>query len=364
VTPDRTFGDRGSYRFDEDIPGVGRLRIKSGAKTLRAHWQRVALVRKLRDQGRLDLLAALAHRTITILELLDSDRRNDLPRLVADVYGARPLWRSVASTLDRLRRSPVTVATYRKSWRALEAAGVLPETARVRDLARVDWARLDTAWGRSAASWNQLRRAVSRVLTLLLGAESHPLRVGILARFPTRREIPRMPELSPADFRKVLQAMDRPLHGPIVLLAMTGMRVGEYERLTTAHLGQHTIRVPGTKSDAAPRTLPIAPELWGWVTSAIPCPVSTWTLRVRWYAALDRAKLPQIRLHDLRHCTAQWLHDAGRPLTSIMQTLGHSSLAQTEQYARRRLRQDDALAMAKLLAIPQTPTKKRGQRAV
>jgi integrase len=359
VTPDRTFGDRGSYRFDEVIPGVGRLRMKSGAKSLRHHWQRVALIRKLRDQGRLDLLKALKSRTITVLELLDADRRNDLPRLVADVYGARPLWPTVWETLDAVTRSPATVETYRKSWRALEAAGILRSDAKVSDLARVDWNRLEAAWGRSPASWNQLRRAVSRVLTLLLGAREHPLRVGILKGFPDRQEIPRMPELSPADFRRALEAMDAPLQGPILLMAMTGMRLGEYKRLTPAHLGTYSIRVPGTKSEAAPRTLPVAPELWGWVTAAVPCPVSSDLLRVRWYAALDRVDLPRIRLHDLRHCTAQWLHDAGRPLSSIMQTLGHSSLAQTEQYAKRRLRQDDALAMATLLAIPHLDTQQR-----
>jgi len=353
VTPDRTFGDRGSYRFDEQIPGVGRLRLKSGAKTLRAHWQRVALVRKLRDQGRLDLLKALKAREITVLELLDSDRRNDLPRLVADVYGARPLWKAVDETLDGITRQPATVETYRKSWRALQASGALPGTAKVADLARIDWGKLEAAWGRSPASWNQVRRAVSRVLTLLLGAKEHPLRLAVLKKFPKRREVERMPELSPADFRKALKRMERPLQGPILLLAMTGMRLGEYERLTPAHLGQHSIRVPGTKTDDSPRTLPIAPELWGWVTAAVPCPVSSDLLRVRWYAALDRAGIPRVRLHDLRHCAAQWLTDAGRSLTSISVTLGHASIAQTQKYAKRRLRQDDALAMAKLLAIPQ-----------
>jgi len=353
VTPDRTFGDRGSYRFDETIAGVGRLRMKSGARTLRAHWQRVALIRKLRDQARLDLLRALKDRKITILELLDSDRRNDLPRLVADVYGARPLWKTVDGILDAITRSPATVETYRKSWRALQASGALSSGASVADLTRVDWVALEAAWGRSPASWNQMRRAVSRVLTLILGHESHPLRVQVMAGFPARKEVERVPELSPAEFRKALKALERPLQGPILLLAMTGIRLGEYERLTPAHLGNHTIRVPGTKSDAAPRTLPVAPELWGWVTAAVPCPISTWSLRVRWYEALGRARIPQIRLHDLRHCAAQWLTDAGRPLVSIMHTLGHSSIAQTEKYARRRLRQDDAAAMAKLLAIPQ-----------
>jgi integrase len=375
VSPERTDGTRGSFRFDEQIPGVGRLRLKSGARTLREHHRRVALIRKLRDQGRLDLLRAFHVREITILELLDADRRDQLPHLVADVFTSRPLWPEVDRVLDGIRKAPATVETYRKSWKALKEFPVakdrrlLPAEARVKDLLAVDWHALEARWGRSAASWNHLRRAVSRFLSTLLGSRWHPFRSEVLRGFPTRVEIERTPELSVADFQRVLKHLEEPVRPAIMLLAMTGMRLGEYLRLRPEHLGQHVIRVPGTKTRSAARTLPVDPKLWPWVVAGVPCPVTHWMIWSRWAAALEAAEVEYVRIHDLRHCTAQWLHDAGRPLASLMQTLGHTSIAQTQRYASRRLRQDDAAAMAVLLAPQVDPqvrvsreTRKRARR--
>lgn len=367
MSPERTDGTRGSYRFDEEIPGVGRLRIKSGARTLREHHRRVALIRKLRDQGRLDLLRSFHARDITVLELLDADRRDQLPHLVADVFTGRPLWPTVDKVLDGLRKAPATVATYRKSWKALREYEVakgrrlLPAEARVKDLTAIDWGALEAEWGRSPANWNHLRRAVSRFLTTLLGSRWHPFRSEVLRDFPTRDEVPRTPELSVEDFRRVLRKLEAPVRPVIMTLAMTGMRLGEYQRLKPEHLGQHVIRVPGTKTSAAARTLPVDPALWPWVLAAVPCPVTHWMIRSRWTAALKAAKVEYVRIHDLRHCTAQWLHDAGRPLASLMETLGHKSIAMTQRYASRRLRKDDAAAMAALLH-PQVKPRKRDSR--
>lgn len=356
MSPERTDGTRGSFRFDEEIPGVGRLRLKSGARTLREHHRRVALIRKLRDQGRLDLLRSLHARDISILELLDADRRDQIPHLVADVFTSRPLWPTVDKVLDGIRKAPATVLTYRKSFKALKAFNVakgrplLPPEARVKDLLAVDWHALEARWGRSPANWNHLRRAVSRFLTTLLGSRWHPFRSEVLRDFPTRVEIERTPELSVADFQRVLKRLEAPVRPVIMTLAMTGMRLGEYLRLRPEHLGQHVIRVPGTKTSAAARTLPVDPKLWPWVKAAVPCPVTHWMIRSRWTAALEAAEVEYVRIHDLRHCTAQWLHDAGRPLASLMETLGHKSITMTQRYATRRLRKDDAAAMAALLA--------------
>lgn len=363
MSPERTFGKQGSYRFDEYVPGVGRIRRKSGARTLTEHNRRVALIRKLRDQGRNDLLLALMQGTIRVPELLDADRQNRLPFLVADVFLRRPLWASADQALDRAKAAPATVQTYRVSWRALQTAGVLPREAKVSDLLKVDWRALEAKWGRSGTSWNHLRRAVSRTLTLILGSHWHPLRAKVLADFPVRPEVERMPELSPQDFRRVVRVLEEPVRPPIMLLAITGMRLGEYRKLTPAHLGKHVISIPKAKGD--PRRIPVDPKLWGWVKAAVPCPVSDWTLRTRWKAAQTKARLPEyIRLHDLRHCTAQWLHDAGRPLASLKELLGHKTLAMTERYARRRLRLDDAAAMAAILGNPQVDPhlRKRGRR--
>lgn len=351
MTPERTFGSRGSYRFDELIPGLGRLRRKSGARDLKEHGRRVGLVRKLREQGRFDLLRGLLEGSVRITELLDADRRDRLPAMVADVYLKRPLFATVDQVLDRAKASAATIQTYRISWRAFQVAHVLPATATVGDLRGVNWHALEQHWGRSGASWNHLRRAVSRTLTLLLGSRWHPVRVQVLQDFPVRHEPERMPELSPAEFRRIVAHLPEPIRPPIMLLAITGMRLGEYRRLTPAHLGRRVIQVPKAKGD--PRTIPVDPALWPWIERAVPCPVSDWTLRTCWKAGQRQAKLGPLTLHDLRHCTAQWLHDAGRPLTSLQVLLGHKTAGMTARYAKRRLRLDDAAAMAQVLAAPQ-----------
>lgn len=357
MTPDRTFGDRGSYRFDFAVPGVGRIRKKSGARTIRSHNQRVALLTKLRDGDfpRLDLLTAFHRGAVSIVELLDADRRHALPRMVADLYGDRPLWRTVDQVLDGIDRAPLTVQGYRKSWRALQVFGILGADATVGDLARVEWKALEAAWGRSPASWNQLRRAVSRTLTLLLGDKGHQLRRDVLQDFPTREEEGRVPDLTPQQFRVALRHVPAPLRPAIVTLIATGMRGSEYARLRPEHLGRHVVRIPGSKTAGSKAGIAVAPELWPFIVAATPCPVSLWVLRRTWATALKAAKLAHMTLHDLRHCTGQWATDAGMPLPRVMDLLRHKTPAMTLRYAKRKQRQEDAAVLAGVL-VPQVAT--------
>lgn len=57
--------------------------------------------------------------------------------------------------------------------------------------------------------------------------------------------------------------------------------------------------------------------------------VRTRNFRRVWLAALKRAGLEGVRVHDLRHTHAAILISAGRPLTAIQRRLGHSSIAVT-----------------------------------
>lgn len=372
MTPERTYGSRGSYRFDEVIPSVGRLRIKSGARTKHEHQRRVALVRKLRDdKGRLDLLQALHEGTLTIVELLDADRRDALPQVAGDLAGRRALWPAVTQALEAMESGPSTIRRYRMSWQKLQASGLVPADLTVGQLAQVDWRALNDAWASSAADWNHLRRAVSRTLTVLLGSRWHPLRAAVLAKFPTRVERARMPDLSPAEFQRALAKVPPPIQPFLMTIAITGLRVGELFRLRPEHLGRHVLSVPGhadrrrrTKGDGVERRIPVDAALWPWVKAAVPCMVSDRTIREHWYRALTASKLPRVRLHDLRHCTAQWLANAGRPLTSLQALLGHATIEMTARYARRRALAEDATAMAGILvpAAPKAPSRRAGRR--
>src|SRR4030095_6318626 len=52
-----------------------------------------------------------------------------------------------------------------------------------------------------------------------------------------------------------------------------------------------------------------------------------------WEAAVRRAKITNLRFHDLRHTFASWVAKKGRPLKEIQEALGHKSLAMTMRYA-------------------------------
>lgn len=52
-----------------------------------------------------------------------------------------------------------------------------------------------------------------------------------------------------------------------------------------------------------------------------------------WDAARQRANLPQLRIHDLRHSFASFLVNAGRSLYEVQQLLGHADIRTTSRYA-------------------------------
>lgn len=60
-------------------------------------------------------------------------------------------------------------------------------------------------------------------------------------------------------------------------------------------------------------------------------------LKARWKELLERAKIDGLRIHDLRRTQGSWQAGAGVPLQVIGKSLGHSSTAATEIYARLSL---------------------------
>lgn len=49
----------------------------------------------------------------------------------------------------------------------------------------------------------------------------------------------------------------------------------------------------------------------------------------RWRATRNAAKLPDVRLHDLRHCSASGLIAAGCDVVTVQRALGHSNATTT-----------------------------------
>jgi integrase len=341
----------GSYRFDRVFPGVGRLQRSSGAKTLRQFHRRDALLSKLYEQGRLDLLRGLKSGAITIAELLDADRRDRLAATRADsVLLRRPLW---AEAQRRFAGDHATERRYRTSLDAFRARGVLGDTATVAMLADVDWDDLMETWDRSAADWNHLRRAVSRLLSLMLG-RAHPWRAEVLAAIPTRVELPRDVDLTPEAFHAALGELAEHYHPYIWALVGSGMRRGELWRLRKSDLMPltHAVKIRGAKA-GSDRTLDLDPWIWRQVERVVPAALTEDRVYRAWRHACEQAGLGRVRLHDLRHCFGQWSLDGGMDERDVQKAMGHRTAHMTRRYTTRKQRRQVSMAVARVLGVPQ-----------
>ena len=74
-----------------------------------------------------------------------------------------------------------------------------------------------------------------------------------------------------------------------------------------------------------------------------------WVIRRQFYAALERAELPKIRFHDLRHCFATIAVQAF-PLSDVQGYLGHANVSTTMRYVHHTPAAGDAARLGAVLA--------------
>jgi integrase len=253
----------------------------------------------------------------------------------------------------------VTKRRYRMAWGALRASGALAESARLSDLLHVDWMTLEQSWGRSPAHWNHLRRAVSRTLTVLLEGTAHPFRLAVLKTFPSRQEMDREPDLTPEAFWRIVGLLREEVQPFFVALAVLGCRSGELMQLRREDLRPLTSSITirrKVKNKWSLRVLPVDPAYYPWVDRAIPVALGRDWLREMWYAACDKAEVPRVRLHDLRHCHGQWTLDQGVSDVDVQRYMGHATPYMTQRYRRRAERARNSQAIAKALGVTQSAT--------
>ena len=131
---------------------------------------------------------------------------------------------------------------------------------------------------------------------------------------------------------------------PAVLVSMnTGVRRGELLALRwgSVDLKRKQITIEGhTAKSQQTRHVPLNNEaadvLRKWKDQA-PDPVRVFPIntgfKTAWGALLVRAKITKFRWHDLRHHFASRLVQAGVPLNTVRELLGHGSMAMTLRYA-------------------------------
>jgi integrase len=138
------------------------------------------------------------------------------------------------------------------------------------------------------------------------------------------------------------------LYAVVVLALHTGMRRGEVLGLewSRVNLARGVIQLEETKNGTR-REIPMNRAVYD-ALATLPRSgprLFPSSVRTAFLSAVERAGIKNFTFHGLRHTCASWLVMRGRPLKSVQELLGHTSIRMTERYAHLspdRLREDVA----------------------
>jgi integrase len=199
---------------------------------------------------------------------------------------------------------------------------------------------------------NSIRRymtALSAVFTVAVRdygwMEKHPLRS--VAKPPAAPDRARV--LTQEELHRLLEACKRSrnlcLYPAVVTLIATGARKNEIlqRQWRDIDLERGILSVPYSKNGER-RAIPLIRYVWDLLKVQAQRSTSVWVfarqdglrptyIDYAWWTACDRAKIPDLHIHDLRHCCASWLAMSGATIQEIATILGHRSLSQTLKYS-------------------------------
>lgn len=152
--------------------------------------------------------------------------------------------------------------------------------------------------------------------------------------------------LDPGMVRRLIAALDDDDYQPVIVWLVTlGIRTGELRGLRRVNIDRGVVHIveqrraadrhtpARLKNDHSPRDLPYPAALAAWTPRhdgdlLFPArdggAYSEQTLRYHLNAACSRARIPRIRVHDLRHTCATGLINIGCPYHYVTALLGHS----------------------------------------
>lgn len=108
----------------------------------------------------------------------------------------------------------------------------------------------------------------------------------------------------------------------------TGMRLGELWHVTA----QDNLLVLTDSKNGQPRIIPAHPRIRH-LLKHLPLTGHKRGVQASWTRAKDKVGLGDVRFHDLRHSAASEMANAGVPLFTVGQVLGHKSPVSTQRYA-------------------------------
>ena len=180
----------------------------------------------------------------------------------------------------------------------------------------------------------------------------NPARIKLVSERDKARSRFLQPDELVSLFRALRTEPSRDLQGFVVLALFTGARAGDILSMRWEQLSMETTTwtIPNPKS-RTPYVVPLLPEAVEivverqqrrkhdspWVFPGSGRTGHITGFKRSWPALLDRAKLKDFRVHDLRRTLGSWMAGSGASLPVIGKALGHQSLGATAIYARLQL---------------------------
>src|SRR2546428_10246534 len=115
----------------------------------------------------------------------------------------------------------------------------------------------------------------------------------------------------------------------------TGIEPGVLASATLAPERQAVIVHGRKKGREGLTAIPLAPALWSYAQSALPCSFTPGYLYRVWKNAAVKAGAPDLRLYDLRHAFGQWLVNAGGPQSVVQVGMRHKTAAMTARHLKQ-----------------------------
>lgn len=151
--------------------------------------------------------------------------------------------------------------------------------------------------------------------------------------------------LTMAQVKAIADHASEPVRAAIWVALLTGCRRGEVCKITAEDIQAKTIRVPaGNTKTLRYREVPITPALRPWLVF-LPLPITFEGVKSGFRRAREKAGMPGVHFHDLRHSCATIMLQLGVDLHVVREILGHTSVKTTERYAHVMVKpQREALA--------------------
>lgn len=365
---------------------VGRINRPSGATSWEDYDARIAVLDELHYDGNVDLLRELQSGKIKMSDLMILKRQRRLDVGVGSLRLAEPLLDAFDRVLPQLGGKKKTRDNYKTLFCRLVKSAVpaITDRSAVRELERIDWKKTALKWaadgrGQSGQVWNNMLIALSAFLTELLGDVDNPDRRRIMARIPRAGATPgRVPDVRIDQVVEVIHSMPRNTGPTALTLLLTGLRSEELRGAGPSALRPNLEAIAIAKSGTRRRVvtpfdsrlknvqsegLVYVPDgFWRIAELAVRQPPSYNTLRRHWCQRCHDVGIGQVtrigdgpqyrwpqmflytgmRLHDLRHCYAQWVHGAGMPLSQLRHALRHGDESSTARYAQQAAKREAA----------------------